>query len=383
MAATERLDRFQRTHRWAGFPLAVIYKFFDDFGSYLAGVLTYYAFVSLFPLLLLASTILGFVLAGDQRLQHEVLTSALAQFPVIGQELGQPKRLSGGTIGLVVGILGALYGGLGVAQAFQYATNTMWGIPRNNRPNPLKARGRSVVLLGTAGLAVLATTGLSVMGGGGAGALGQAAKYLVLAASVLINIAVCIFAFRYASARRLSVRDVAPGAVASAVAWQLLQSFGVSYVRHVIKHASATNAVFAIVLGALAFLYIAAVAVLLCVEINVIRVNRLHPRALLTPFTDNVSLTSGDRRVYAREAKAQRSKGFERVDVAFDEPAGEAEPEQEPEPRRAPEPQRAREPERNPEPQRAREPERTPEPQRAREPERNPEPERERGEHGP
>ena len=59
---------------------------------------------------------------------------------MIGQELGQPKHLSGGTIGLVVGILGALYGGLGVAQAFQYATNTMWGIPRNNRPNPLKAR---------------------------------------------------------------------------------------------------------------------------------------------------------------------------------------------------------------------------------------------------
>ena len=115
------------------------------------------------------------------------------------------------------------------------------------------------------------------------------------------------------------MRDVAPGAVAAAVAWQLLQSFGVSYVRHVIKHASATNAVFGIVLGALAFLYIAAVAVLLCVEINVIRVNRLHPRALLTPFTNNVSLTSGDRRVYAREAKAQRSKGFERVDVTFDQ----------------------------------------------------------------
>ncbi len=373
VTATERLDRFQRTHRWAGFPLAVIYKFFDDFGSYLAGVLTYYAFVSLFPLLLLASTILGFVLAGDQRLQHEVLTSALAQFPVIGDELGQPKHLSGGTIGLVVGILGALYGGLGVAQAFQYATNTMWAIPRNNRPNPLRARGRSIVLLGTAGLAVLATTGLSVMGGGGAGALGQAAKYLVLATSVLINIAACIFAFRYAPARRLSVRDVAPGAVASAVAWQLLQSFGVSYVRHVIKHASATNAVFAIVLGALAFLYIAAVVVLLCVEINVIRVNRLHPRALLTPFTDNVSLTSGDRRVYAREAKAQRTKGFERVDVTFDEPAGEAELEKEPEP------DRAREPQRSPEPQRSREPQRPREPQRAREPE----PEREPGEHGP
>ena len=103
--------------------------------------------------------------------------------------------------------------------------------------------------------------------------------------------------------------------------WQLLQSFGVIYVRHVVKHASATNAVFALVLGLLAFLYVTAVAVLLCMEINVIRVNELPPRALLTPFTDDVSLTSGDRRVYSRQAKAQRSKGFEHVDVTFDEPS--------------------------------------------------------------
>ena len=159
------------------------------------------------------------------------------------------------------------------------------GVPRNNRPNPLKARGRSLVLLATAGLAALGTTALSVMGGGGAGTLGEAGRYLVLAVSVLINIAVAIFAFRFAPGRRLSVRDVAPGAVGAAVIWQLLQSFGVIYVRHVIKHASATNAVFALVLGLLAFLYVTAVTVLLCMEINVIRVNDMHPRALLTPFT--------------------------------------------------------------------------------------------------
>ena len=325
MAITERLDRFQRTHPWAGFPLAVLYKFFDDFGSYLAALLTYYGFVSLFPLLLLASTILGFILAGNPRLENEVLTSALSQFPVIGPDLARPKHLGGGPVGLVVGIAGSLYGGLGVAQAFQYASNTMWGVPRNNRPNPLKARGRSLVLLATAGMAVLGTTALSIVAGGGAGTLGEAERYLVLALSVLINIAVAIFAFCFAPARRLSVRDVAPGAVATAVIWQLLQSFGVVYVRHVIKHASATDAVFALVLGLLAFLYVTAIAVLLCIEINVIRVSHMHPRALLTPFTDDVSLTSGDRRVYSRQAKAQRSKGFQHVDVTFDEPSPEPE----------------------------------------------------------
>ena len=327
VAVTEHLDRFQRKHPWAGFPLAVAYKYFDDFGAYLAALLTYYGFVSLFPLLLLLSTILGFVLAGDQRLQHEVLTSALQQFPVIRGDLAQPKRLGGGPVGLVVGIAGCLYGGLGVAQAFQYANNTMWAVPRNNRPNPLKARGRSMLLLATAGLAILGTTALSIAGGGGVGALGTAGKLLALAASAVVNIAVAIFAFRFAPARQLSARDVVPGAIASAVIWQLLQSFGVIYVRHVIKNASATDAVFALVLGLLAFLYVTAVAVLLCMEINVVRVNRLHPRSLLTPFTDNVALTAGDRRVYSRQAKAQRLKGFERVDVTFDPPASEPGPE--------------------------------------------------------
>jgi membrane protein len=317
MAITQRLDRFQRKHPWVGFPLAVVYKYFDDFGVYLAALLTYYGFVSLFPLLLLLSTVLGFVLSGDQGLQHEVLTSALRQFPVIGGDLAQPKRLGGGPVGLVVGILGSLYGGLGVAQAFQYATNTMWAVPRNTRPNPFRARGRSLLLLATAGLAVMGTTVLSIVGGGGAGALGAAGRFLALAASVAVNIAVSVFAFRFAPARRLSVRDVVPGAVAAAVIWQLLQSFGVIYVRHVVAHASATNAVFGIVLGLLAFLYITATAVLLSVEINVVRVNRIYPRSLLTPFTDNVTLTAGDRRAYSRQAKAQRSKGFEHVDVSL------------------------------------------------------------------
>jgi membrane protein len=253
-----------------------------------------------------------------------VLTSALDQFPVIGGDLAEPKHLGGGPVGLVVGIAGSIYGGLGVAQAFQYAANTVWAVPRNNRPNPFKTRGRSVLLLVTAGLAVLCTTALSIAGGGGAGALGTVARSVTLTASVAINLAVTVFAFRFAPARRLSVHDVLPGAIASALIWQLLQSFGVIYVRHVVKHASATNAVFALVLGMLAFLYISATAILLSMEINVVRVKHLHPRSLLTPFTDNVTLTTADRRTYSHQAKAQRSKGFEHVDVKFDPPSPES-----------------------------------------------------------
>jgi YihY family inner membrane protein len=316
MSISSHLDDFQRRYPAAGFPIAVLYKYVDDSGGYLAALIAYYGFLSLFPLLLLASTILGIVLSGNPAAQQSVLHSALTQFPVLGQQLQEPQRIGGGLVGLVVGGAGALYGGLGVAVAVQNAMNTAWTVPKNNRPNPLKARARGVLLLTTVGLAVLGTSALSALGGG-AGPLGAGLRILVLLVSVALNAVAFILAFRVATARHLTVRQVAPGAVAAAVIWQLLQSFGAVYVGHVVKSASATNSVFAVVLGLIAFLYLAAVAVVLCVEVNVVRVDHLYPRALLTPLTDNVDLTEGDQRAYADQAKAQRSISFEQVDVRF------------------------------------------------------------------
>src|SRR3954447_23471702 len=103
MAFTERLDHFQRRHRWAGFPLAVIYKFADDQGPFLAALLTYYGFLSLFPLLLLLATILGFLLQNDPMLQTRILDSALGQFPLIGNDLPR-GRLQGSNWAVVVGL---------------------------------------------------------------------------------------------------------------------------------------------------------------------------------------------------------------------------------------------------------------------------------------
>src|SRR3712207_8416265 len=120
VSVAERLDRLQRRHRAAGFPIAVVYKYVDDSGPYLAALITYYAFVSLFPLLLLSSTILSRVLAGDPELQQRLIDSALSQFSVVGEQLGTPQELSGGAVGVVVCVPGSLYGGLGVAPAVQH-----------------------------------------------------------------------------------------------------------------------------------------------------------------------------------------------------------------------------------------------------------------------
>src|SRR3954463_6192552 len=325
MTITERLDRFQRRHPGAGFPIAVLYKFGDDDGHFLAALITYYGFLALFPLLLLLSTVLGLVLRGNPDLQQRVLDSALRELPVIGQQLGQPEHLGGGVTGLVVEILVALYGGTGLGQALQHPMNTAGAVPRHRRPDPLRSRGRSLLLLCSLGLLVVGSTVLSALGSGaatGSAGLNAWLDVLLTVASILVNAAVFVLGFRQTTARPLTVRQVAPGALAAAVAWQLLQSFGGIYVAHVVAGASAVNAVFALVLGLMAFIYLAGTALVLCVEINVVRVDHLHPRALLTPFTDDVELTAGDERVYAEAARAQKAKGFQRVDVHFDADAG-------------------------------------------------------------
>ena len=155
MSTVGRIDAFQRRHPVLGFPLAVVYKFFDDQGVYLAALITYYGFLSLFPLLLLLASVLGFFLDDDPELRQRILDSTVSQFPVVGEQLRDPQSMEGSGVALVIGALVVLYGALGVAQALQNAMNVIWAVPRHLRPNPIAARGRSVLLIATAGLAVL------------------------------------------------------------------------------------------------------------------------------------------------------------------------------------------------------------------------------------
>ncbi|HET9829942.1 MAG TPA: YihY/virulence factor BrkB family protein [Nocardioidaceae bacterium] len=319
-ALVDRVDAFQRRHRVVGFPLAVLYKFIDDQGNYLAAVVTYYAFVSIFPLLLIASSVLGFLLQGNPALKNEVLTGALSQFPIVGTELGKPTGLQGSTSAVVFGTITALYGVLGLGQAAQNAVNVVWAVPRNSRFNPVLSRASSLALLVLAGLTVLAVTVLTsivshvdVFGPNVDRGLG----WLLTLSSIVLNALVLAAMMRLATTARQSFRSTLPGAIAVALMWQLLQKLGGTYVSRVIARVSDVNAVFAIVLGLLALLYIASVIAVVGLEINVVLARRLYPRALLTPFTDAVQLTEGDRQAYAGYAQAQRHKGFERVRVSF------------------------------------------------------------------
>ena len=318
----DRVDAWQRRRRVAGIPLAVTYKFFDDQGGYLAAVITYYAFIAIFPLMLIGSSVLGFVLQGHPALQQRILTSALAQFPIVGDQLGRPGGLRGSTSAVVVGSVAALYGVIGLGQAAHNAINVCWAIPRNSRLNPIVSRLRSLVWIVGAGLALvfiaLVTSigsHLDVLGRN----LGSEVHWVALVVSVLLNAFVLALMMRLSTPRDERLRDVLPGAAFIAVLWQLLQVLGGAYVEHVIKKADEMNAVFALVLGLVALVYIAAVMAMLGLEVNVVLAKRLYPRALLTPFTDAVDLTEADKTVYREYAQAQRHKGFEQVQVSFDD----------------------------------------------------------------
>src|SRR5262249_28537071 len=112
-APLRRFDTFQQRTPALALPLGVVKKFSDDEGGSMVSLIAYRPFFSLFPLLLLLTTILGYALAGDESLRKEVVDSTLAQFPIIGNQL-KGGTLTGSGIALVVGIVGSLVAGLGV-----------------------------------------------------------------------------------------------------------------------------------------------------------------------------------------------------------------------------------------------------------------------------
>jgi YihY family inner membrane protein len=319
-----KIDEFQRKHTIIGMPIAVIYKYFDDQGPYLAAIISYYAFIAIFPLLLLGSSILGLVLKSNPDLKQRLLDSALSQFPIIGTQLGQPEGLSGSTTTIVIGSIVALYGAMGLGQAVQNAANIAWSVPRNSRANPIILRLRSIIFLAISGAGILALAiATSVFANPNAvGAdLEATLRWVIRLVGFVLTIAIFVSVFRLISHGRAGWRSVLPGAIVAAILWQGLQWIGNTYVQGVIVKAKGNqmNETFALVLGLVAFIFVAAVMVVLGLEVNVVLRRHLWPRALLTPFTDNVVLTEADRKAYAFYAKSQRHKGFQSVEVTFED----------------------------------------------------------------
>src|SRR6266540_1025403 len=146
MDGAERLrrsfDRAQQRTRWLGFPFAVMRKLGDDNGGALTTVVAHNAFLALFPLLLVVVTVLGFLLGRDSGFQQRVLGSAVAEFPIIGDQVQRNIHgLRGNGVGLVVGLLAFAWGARGLTQVAQHAMAEIWDIPSRQRPPLLGPAG--------------------------------------------------------------------------------------------------------------------------------------------------------------------------------------------------------------------------------------------------
>lgn len=284
MKATERfrarLDDVARRRPAIGFPVAVVKKFGEDRAGQLAALIAYYGFFSLFPLMLVFVTVLGFVLRGHAELQARILGSALGQFPIIGDQIRENVgSLSGSALALAVGLAGALWAGLAGVKAAQRAMDTVWNVPMKDRPRFAKATLRAVAMLGVLGGFSLVATALAGVSAGGTDT-SMPLKVAGMFASAAVNVVVFVLAFKILTVAELSWRDVLPGAVAAGIAWSVLQSTGSYYVGHQLKNASQTYGFFAVVIGLLSWLYLGAQTTLLCAEINVVRVRKLWPRSI-------------------------------------------------------------------------------------------------------
>jgi len=309
-----RIDARQQRTPILAFPFAVVKKFGDDRAGGLAALMAYYGFVALFPLLLLLVTLLGLLLRGNESLQKRVLQSALSDFPILGDQLRDnihSLRLSG--LGLVIGILGLVWGSLGVTQAAQHAMAQIWNVEGKDRPSFFVRFTRGLLFIGLLGLDIVLIAAATQLGSVGPDrALWL--RVINLVVMTALNVGVFVVAFRLLTPKQIDLRRLVPGAMMAGVAYSALQIGGAYLVTHQLQRTSQVYGFFAIVLGLLSWLYLSAQLTLFAAELNVVRARRLWPRSIVQP-----PLTEPDREVLRGIVEQERRLPEQRVEVDFDD----------------------------------------------------------------
>lgn len=304
------VDAAQQRNRPAGFLFGVVKKFGDDRGSSLAALLTYYGFLSLFPLLLILTTVLGFV--GNATVSSSVIGTTLKQFPVFGQQIGKNAAhpLRGSGLGLAVGLLALLYGTLGVAQAAQHAMAQVWNVPGVVRPGFFPRLARSLAFFCALGLGMAITTvvsGLATLGG-----QHVATRAAVFVVGVALNVGLYLAVFRLLTPKSIPTKALVGGAALGGFGYTILLAAGTSLVQHQLRHTEAVYGQFAFVLGLIGWLFLVSELTIYAAETNVVLARRLWPRSILQP-----PLTRADERVLRDIAHQEERRPEEAVDVGF------------------------------------------------------------------
>lgn len=232
-----------------------------------AALLAHYGFLSVFPLIVVMTTILGFVLESRPSLRRDIVDSALAKLPIVGETLrSDPGRLHGNVAVLIIGLATTLWAGTRAFVSAQNGMNDIWEVPEHERPNLARTRGRALLAIGIVGLAQVGTA--FVTGIVGLSGVSWLNRILLVLAATAINIGVVMASYRVLTARPLTRAQLLPGACAAGIGFSVLQVIGVALVGRAVTRASAVYGTFAAVIGLLAWLNLHAIVALFGVESN-------------------------------------------------------------------------------------------------------------------
>lgn len=291
-AQLNRVDTIQQQHQSLAVPVAVVRKFIEDQSTQLASMIAFWAFFSIFPLLLVLITLLGFFVPASIR--AGVLGNLSTRLPLIDTTAIQ--GLSGSWWALIFGLITSLWSGLAVVRAAQFAFNSVWELHTRPRPNLVRQISRSLGVLATIGLGLVISTLISGFVSGAASTLhiGWVTNLLGYVISIALDIGLFIAAFRALTDRQVSTRDVLPGAVLSGVLFWVLQSLSTLIISRHLSNAQSTYGQFATVLTLLWWFYLQSIVTLVGAQLNVVLKEHLHPRALV-----NAPRTTADHRAHS------------------------------------------------------------------------------------
>lgn len=249
-----------------------------------ASLLSFFAFLSIFPMLLAATTILGFVLEGNDELRERLVDGALKDIPGLGTDLAAGS-IDGNVWALVIGLTGALWSASKAFVGLQGALDDTWEIDVDDRAGLPVQRGRAmlgILILGGAQIGSIAIA--TVVNAAGLHVLGNIA---LIAGTVVVNVVVIAAMYRFLTSASPSWRDVWIGACIAGVLFTSLQHFGTTIVKNITENAGDTYGQFALVLGIVTWLGLVAITTLMCAELNAARTRLAHgPMADLGPQFD-------------------------------------------------------------------------------------------------
>lgn len=306
-------DGTQRRHTVLGFPYAVVKKYGDDEGGRHAALLTYYGFLSVFPLLLLVVAIVSTVLRGNAELRNDLIdaivppdlqatvNSALAALP----DSGAP---------LAIAIVGLLFAGMGIVFSAYQSLNHLAAVPHRLRHEFVPRYARIVAMLVVLVLGVLGVGALGVVLAA-VPDLGAATRIAAFAGTVVIIFAILWSAPGLLLPHRARVAIVWPAALVGALAVAGLLVFGATVLPRLVQKAGPVYGSFATIVGVFTLLYLVSQVVVYAAEIAIVRRRRLWPRAL-----DATKPTQADRRSLTYLAREQERIVIERIETRFDSP---------------------------------------------------------------